>query len=164
MPHPHQADLAALIAALIGDGVEFIVVGGGAAVLHGAPITTRDLDIVPRQTAENADRLMGVLARLGVYINDLTDRRLTPTSADLLGGGQLNLITELGPIDVLCRLHDGRDFESLLSHTELMTDGEVTIRVLDLPTLIAVKAEAGRARDRIAVPILLALLEEREPG
>lgn len=55
MSHPEHADLARLIQALGDGGVEFIVVGGAAAVLHGAPITTRDLDIVHRRTPENVD-------------------------------------------------------------------------------------------------------------
>jgi hypothetical protein len=52
--HPAQADLDALIQALLAANIEFIVVGGAAAVLHGAPITTQDLDIVRRRTAENS--------------------------------------------------------------------------------------------------------------
>lgn len=38
---------------LLDAGVELIVVGGLAAVLHGAPVVTFDLDIVHRQTPEN---------------------------------------------------------------------------------------------------------------
>jgi len=33
--------------------------------------------------------------------------------------------------------------------------------VLDLPTLIEVKAKTGRAKDRVALPVLIATLEER---
>jgi hypothetical protein len=54
--HPRNADLPALVAALHDAGVEFIVVGGAAGVLHGSGLTTQDLDIVPRRTAENASR------------------------------------------------------------------------------------------------------------
>lgn len=161
MSHPKQADLAALIGALVERSVEFIVVGGGAAVLHGAPITTRDLDVVPRRTPENSERLMAVVAELGAYIDEPAGRRLSPRASDFLGVGQLNLLTEHGPLDVLCQLHDGRGYDELVGHVEQMSDGDLTITVLDLPTLIEVKADAGRARDRIAVPILLALLEER---
>jgi len=50
MPHPPRADLAALVQALVGASVEFVVVGGAAAVLCGAPVTTLDLDIVHRRT------------------------------------------------------------------------------------------------------------------
>ena len=39
------ADLSALLKGLSEAGVEFIVVGGLAAVAQGAPVTTFDLDI-----------------------------------------------------------------------------------------------------------------------
>ena len=60
MPHPGRADLDALVAALVDAGVDFIVVGGAAAVLHGAPTSTVDLDIVHRRSEENVARLLGV--------------------------------------------------------------------------------------------------------
>lgn len=41
-----------------------------------------------------------------------------------------------------------------------MTDGTTRISVVDLETLIEIKTEAGRAKDRLVVPILLALLSE----
>lgn len=44
MQSPKDADVGELLRRLCGAGVEFIVVGGAAAVLHGAPITTEDLD------------------------------------------------------------------------------------------------------------------------
>jgi hypothetical protein len=56
--HPKAADLPALLASLCDSGVEFIVVGGVAAVLQGVPITTTDLDIVHRRTPENVARLL----------------------------------------------------------------------------------------------------------
>ncbi|WP_324992114.1 hypothetical protein [Hyalangium sp.] len=138
--HPRQADLRALVEALVGAGVEFIVVGGGAAVLQGAPTTTLDLDIV--------------------------HRRLRPDASLLMGQGQIRLSTDLGPLDPLCRLHDGRGYEELLVHSEVVTDGQIQIRVIDLPTLIEIKSTTGRSKDKLIVPVLLALLAERtsEPG
>ena len=56
MSHPKEADIGELIRVLVQGRVEFIVVGGAAAVIHGATITTEDLDIVHRRTPENADR------------------------------------------------------------------------------------------------------------
>jgi hypothetical protein len=159
--HPKQADLEALLEALLSGGVEFIVVGGAACVLHGAPTATQDLDIVHRRTKENVRRLMTVLGELDARIRDPAGRILRPTESALLGDGQLNLATKLGPLDPLCQLHDGRDYEALIGHTEQMTDEELTIAVLDLPTLIEVKRRAGRARDRIMLPILLKLLQQR---
>ena len=62
--HPPQADLESLLQALHEAGVDFIVVGGAAVVLHGAPVTTQDVDIVPRVDADNIARLMTLLEEL----------------------------------------------------------------------------------------------------
>lgn len=78
-----------------------------------------------------------------------------------MGQGQINLITKLGPIDPLCRLHDGRGYDELVAHTVILSDGDVSIRVLDLETLIEVKASTKRPRDKLVVPLLVALLERQ---
>src|SRR5215208_8137626 len=85
--HPKAADLAALLAKLGDASVEFIVVGGAAAVLQGAPITTNDLDIVHRRTPENVARLLEVLLHLDATMRyDFAHRGLRPT-AEMLAGG-----------------------------------------------------------------------------
>lgn len=146
-------------------GIEFIVVGGMAGVLHGAPIVTRDLDIVHRKTPENIARLLALLLPLDAYHrSDLANRHLPPTADGLNGHGHLNLATTLGPLDVLCELGDGEDYESLLPDTEMITEGTIEIRALSLPRLIVVKTRAGRAKDRMVLPILIATLRERDEG
>ena len=157
MAHPRHADLDALIVALTEAGVELIVVGGAAAVLHGAPVTTVDLDVVHRRTPENVERLLAVLAALESTCRAPTNPGLRPTAELLLGRGQNLLSTKLGPLDLLCVLHDQRGYEELLPRTEVMTDERATIRVLDLDSLIELKAEMNRAKDRLVLPILLAL-------
>jgi hypothetical protein len=161
--HPKAADLAALLAALGDAGVEFIVVGGAAAVLQGAPITTNDLDIVHRRTPENVARLLEVLLHLDATMRyDFAHRGLRPTAEMLAGKGQINLSTSLGPIDPLCELDAGQGYEELLAYTRPMIDEGRLLRVLDLPTLIAVKTKAGRPKDRVVLPILIATLQERD--
>ena len=162
MTRPEQADLDALIEALVEAGVQFLVIGGEAAVLHGAPTTTWDLDIVHSRSPENVERLQELLGRLHAVVRDPAGRVLRPERKHLLAGGQLQLLTDLGPIDLLGRLHDGRGYEELLGNSETVGDETLRIRVLDLPTLIEVKVSAGRAKDRLLVPVLLALQEERE--
>ena len=162
MPRPSQADIAALLRSLVEGGVDFIVVGGAAAVLHGAPVTTLDLDIVPRADDENLLRLHQTLSKLDAIVREPGDRRLRPTLQHLRASGQLNLTTSLGPLDSLRKLHDGRDFEDLLPATVNLTDGELTIRVIDLHTLIEIKSATGRAKDRLVVPILLALIDSEQ--
>lgn len=160
--HPKTSDFPALLARLSQAGVEFIVVGGAACVIHGAPITTNDLDIVHRRTPDNVERLLALLLQLDATFRfDFANRNLRPTAAMLAGTGQLNLSTDLGPLDPLCVLHDGNGYDELLSHSQVITDDGLRLRVLDLPTLIVAKTRAGRPKDRIVLPILIATLEQR---
>jgi hypothetical protein len=160
--HPSAADFPALLRALSEAGVEFIVVGGAAAVIQGAPITTTDLDIVHKRTSDNVGRLLALLLGLDATMRyDLAKRGLRPTTEMLLGTGHVNLSTTLGPIDPLCELGVGQGYEELLSHVERIASDGRTLQVLDLPTLIDVKTKAGRAKDRLILPILLATLDER---
>ena len=157
-----MADLAGLLTTLLDGRVRFIVVGGAAAVLHRAPITTLDLDIVHDRAPENVQRLLQSLTELDAKIRDPAGRTLFPSAAHLQGTGQILLRTRMGDLDCLCTLHDGRGFEELLPHTERIVDGEREIWLIDLPTLIDVKTKAGREKDRLVVPILLAELKRRE--
>jgi hypothetical protein len=161
--HPKEADTAALIAALQSAGVRFIVVGGAAAQLHGSTVGTVDLDIVHRRDPANVAKLLDLLKQLDAFHrHDLMNRRLPPTAEQLLGSGQINLTTSLGPLDPLCELEPGQGYEQLLPHTDVMRDEGIEIRVLDLPTLIDVKSKVGRAKDKLAVAELIVILEERE--
>jgi hypothetical protein len=80
------------------------------------------------------------------------------------GDGQLQLRTTLGPLDVLLRLHDGSDYAALQPASVERVGADLSLRVLDLPRLIEVKASTGRTKDRLAVAVLVALLRERERG
>ena len=61
------ADFLGILRGLVDHEVEFIVVGGVCAVLHGAPVTTFDLDVVHRRSPENIARLQAALAGLGAH-------------------------------------------------------------------------------------------------
>lgn len=160
--HPKATDLPALLAKLCDAGIEFIIVGGAACVIQGAPITTNDLDIVHRRTPENIERLLELLIQLDATMRyDFANRNLRPTAELLAGNGHLNLSTSLGPLDPLCEL-DGLGFDELLAHSQSMVDEGRLLRVLDLPTLITVKTKAGRPKDRLVLPILIATLQERD--
>jgi len=157
MPSPTHADVGELLRRLVDAGVEFIVVGGAAAVLHGAPITTEDLDIVHRRTPENVSRLKNLLQELNAHVRELANRQL---ESAFLGEGHVLLSTRLGPLDCLGALVDGRGFEELVSHSESFADEGSEFRVLDLSTLIDIKTKRGRAKDRLMLPVLIALAEE----
>ena len=82
----------------------------------------------------------------------------------LAGREQINLSTSLGPIDPLCQLDEGQGYDELLPHSVSVRDEGRLLHVLDLPTLIAAKTKAGRPKDRIVLPILIATLQERNKG
>lgn len=158
MPRPPTADLEGLLRALGEAGIEYIVVGGAAAVIHGAPITTQDLDIVPRLEPGDAERLVAALTALDARFRPiLPGRDISPTLEHVEARGQLNLITRMGPLDVLGRLHDQRGYAELEGSSRVVVDGDLRVRVIDLETLIEIKRGTGRARDQMVLPILEAL-------
>lgn len=143
--------------------VEFIVVGGVAAVLQGAPVVTFDTDIVHSRAEANVERLLGALAELEAYYREHPDWKPTPEAKWLMGRGHHLLATTLGPLDVLCMLTAERDYEALVQHSEWIEIAEgVEVRALSLEMLIRLKEELHRDKDRAVLPVLRATLRERE--
>jgi predicted nucleotidyltransferase len=71
------------------------------------------------------------------------------------------MTTSLGRLDALGSIHDRRGYEELIEHTDVIDLDGVELRVIDLETLIEIKASTGRAKDRLVVPILLELARIR---
>ena len=145
--------------------VEFIVIGGVCAVLHGAPVSTFDLDIVHLRTPENLDRLTKALSDLDAFYRERPDLHISPDSTRLGSPGHHLLTTRAGPVDLLGQVKDGRGFEKLISRCEIVDIEEnVSINLLDLPTLIELKENMGTERDLAVLPILRRTLEEQRNG
>jgi hypothetical protein len=141
--------------------VDFVVVGGVAAVLEGAPISTFDLDIVHDRSPANVARLLSALADLDARYRDLTGRVLRPEARGLEGEGHHLLLTRCGPLDVLGRIGHGRGYQELIGDSALRQLGEIPVHVLRLEALIRTKLEAGRDKDRAVLDILRRTLQER---
>lgn len=156
---PLTSDLAGLIAVLSDHEVEFIVVGGTAAVLLGAPLTTLDVDVVYRQTHENAEKLLRALTFLGAEARPkIPDRKLVPTLSTLeTAQGPILLTTPQGPLDLLPRLDPLGNYDALQGHCSAMNIAGKSVLVVDVEALILSKQHANRPKDRLALPILLAL-------
>ncbi len=140
--------------------VEFIVVGMAAGVLRGAPVTTIDVDIVHLRQPDNVSRLLSVLGQLdAVYRHD--PRRLRPNESHLTGPGHHLLTTIYGDLDCLGTIGDGESYDDLCARSpDLELRPGLIIRVLDLPTLIALKEKAARPKDLAVLPVLRATLAE----
>ena len=157
-----SARFADLLELLAEHEVDFIVVGMTAGILHGAPVTTVDVDIVHRRTSENVVRLLGALEALdAVYRHD--PRKLRPRESHLLGPGHQLLATTHGDLDCLGTIDEDRGYDELLEQTEeLSLSSGRTVRLVSLPALIEAKERCGRPKDLAALPVLRATLAERK--
>jgi hypothetical protein len=155
-------DFRAMLRALYSRQVDFIVVGGIGAALHGASVNTYDLDVVHSTDDANVSRLLEVVQELNAIYRAQPERRLVPNASHLSGPGHQLLITRYGMLDLLGTIGHGQSYADLLPHTTLFDIGEdIPVRVLKLETLIAIKEELGRDKDRAVLPILRRTLAER---
>jgi hypothetical protein len=105
----------AALEVLVHHDVEFIVVGMMAGVLHGALVTTLDIDVVHRRTPDNIARLVAALAEMNAGYRDLTGRHLPPDAALLAATPGHNLFaTRFGAVDALATVGDARSYDDLL--------------------------------------------------
>ena len=144
--------------------MDFIVVGGVAAVLEGAPISTFDLDIVYSLDEANITDLLGVLDALDAVYVDPGGRRIRPTAERLRGGGHHLLRTKFGRLDVMGSVGDGLGYSDLVSKSRVRTIHGLEIHVLTLEALITTKESANRPKDRAVLDLLRETLAQRERG
>lgn len=150
-----------LLRALDHHRVDYVVVGGVAAILEGAPITTLDLDVVYDLAEENLRRLEAALEQLGAVYRDPAGRRIAVT-ADRLRTNRVNLLeTESGLLDAMQSIGAGWTYADLLSKAHVRELGESSVLVLDLEAVITSKEEAAREKDIAMLPVLRRTLEER---
>lgn len=160
-PRPRYLEL---LRALARQGVSFIIVGGVAAVLEGAPITTLDLDVLYDRRGENLDRLHAALEALHARYRDPAGRDIRPSPERLETLRIHLLLTDSGPLDLLSEVGHGWTYDDLLPTTTLRTVGELEVRVLTLSKLIEIKEATDRDKDRAMLPLLRRALELRANG
>ena len=141
--------------------VEYIVVGGVAAVIHGAPMTTFDLDTLVKVNSANAERVVKALSELEAQFREHRPL-LTPTTEDILAGGHLLLMTSAGPLDVLGFIGDNQRYDDPVDASSEIQTSMGSLRLLNLKELIEQKKRMGRPKDRAAVELLEAVLQYRQ--
>jgi len=158
-------DFRGLLRTLVEGGVEFIVLGGVAATIHGSSRLTQDVDVVYRRTPDNTDRLVGALRPLGPYLRGAPAGLPFRFDARTVGA-RLNftLTTALGDLDLLGEVTGGGTYEDLRSHVVEVSAYGVTFCCVDLGTLIRLKRAAGRPKDLEAVGELERLLDLPSDG
>lgn len=157
-----MSDFEKLFQALGRGGVQFIIIGGFAAILHGSTHLTIDLDIAYSRDPENLKRLASALAPFQPYPRGAPPGLPFLWDAETLRRGlNFTLTTTLGDIDVLGEIIEGGTYEDLLPYTDSVQVFGVECRCLGLRRLIQVKRAAGRPKDFEVVAELETILEER---
>jgi predicted nucleotidyltransferase len=141
-------DFPRLLNLLTHQHVEFIIVGGVAAVIHGSSRLTQDLDVVYRRTPQNLANLVQALASQSPYLRGAPPGLPFQWSVATLNMGlNFTLETSLGPLDLLGEIVGGGRYEDLLEHTIEVEVFGVRCHCLDLAALIRTKRAAGRPKD-----------------
>lgn len=153
-----------LLKALATHGVQFIIVGGVAATVHGSTRLTQDLDVVYSRDPENLLRLVASLAPLKPYLRGAPPGLPFRWDAETLHRGlNFTLTTTLGDIDLLGEITGGGSYEDLLTSSSSIWIFGIECPCLELEPLIQVKRAAGRPKDLDAIAELEAILRERNP-
>jgi predicted nucleotidyltransferase len=148
----------ALLRQLVEGDVDFVIVGGVAAVAHGSAAFTQDLDISYAPDAENLDRLGAVLVGLEARLRGVTDDvPFVPDGRTLRRTRVLTLETPIGLLDLLAQPDGAPIYDQLRAHAVAVELAGVTVRVASLEDLIAMKKAAGRPKDLVAVEELEAI-------
>jgi predicted nucleotidyltransferase len=152
-----------LLQRLCDAGVDFVIVGGFAATLHGSSLVTRDLDVCAILSSENVEKLRAALRDLQ------PTHRLTPQKLSFLDNPDpgvkvrnLYLRTDFGPVDILSSILGVGDFDRVrVASIEVELFGR-SCRVISLDDLIQAKEALGRDKDILAVKELRAVRETQK--
>lgn len=150
---------------LVDAEVDFVIIGGWSAILHGSSYDTRDLDLCYSRAADNLKRLSHALAPFHPRLRDLPDD--VPFVWDEITLRNVTIVTlrtDLGDIDLLTEVGGLGGFEEVRESSIRMQAFDRDVWTLDLPGLIRAKRAAGRPKDLLVLPELESLLEAGEDG
>jgi hypothetical protein len=157
-----MTDFDALLTTLAQHQVDFIVIGGAAAIAHGSARLTQDLDIVYGRSPENLIRLVAALASYKPYLRGAPPGLPFRWEPETLARGLLLRFGHVARRNRFAwRNSWSRDLQDL-------RDGAIGLQVfnthclcLSLAQLIRAKRAAGRPRDLETLAELNAIEEER---
>jgi hypothetical protein len=144
-----MTDFKALLRILSDAGVEFIVVGGVAAAVHGSARATFDLDVVYRRTPENVQRLVLALTPYHPYLRGAPPGLPFRWDAATINQGlNFTLTTDVGALDLLGEITGGGSYEALAPSTKVIRAFRIDCRLLDLRSWRTSRPASSPARSR----------------
>jgi hypothetical protein len=149
---------------LLEEEVEFVVLGGFAAIVRGSSLPTKDIDVIPSRDRSNLDRLGRALTRMNAMIRISGDPVPTKIDGGFLANmpRMLNLVTDFGEMDLtFSPAGSAGDFEGWKKGATLeVIDDGLTVLVASLDDIIDSKRAANRPKDQMALPYLESLRDE----
>jgi hypothetical protein len=161
VPEPLQPEC--IFEALDRHDVDYVLIGGLAAVLHGSTAMTNDADIVPDRDRENLERLGAALRDLeaGIRSVDTPDGIAFDPHPDLLASmAMVNMTTRCGDLDISFVPAATGGYDDLIVRAVPFEIGPLIVNVAALDDIIRSKEGADRPKDHATLPILYALREE----
>ena len=157
-------DPVRICAILNEEKVEYVVIGGFAAVVRGSSLPTRDIDVIPSRERSNLDRLGRALTRMNAMIRVSGDPVPTKIDGGFLANmpHMLNLVTDFGEMDLtFAPAGNAGDFDgwSRGATSEEIEEG-LMVLVASLDDIIDSKRAANRPKDQMALPYLESLRDE----
>ncbi|HEX4386740.1 MAG TPA: hypothetical protein VH083_27485 [Myxococcales bacterium] len=141
-------DLIDLLVEFESSAVEYLVIGGWAVATHAKPRFTKDLDLWIGTEPANLAKVVEALIRFGAPAG-LVEQAASMSDQEFLFFG-----TPPARIDILRNIQGGV-FEQAWQRRARTAWGAITVNLIDLDDLIAVKRAAGRPQDLLDVEQLL---------
>jgi len=154
-------NLSELMRRLVSSQVEFVLVGGFAAVAHGVTLVTRDVDICCRFSESNLMRIQEAFADLHTVHRSRPDLPLQLTSEQCSMLKNLYLKTDLGVVDCLGEVLGVGPFAEVLKNSVEVELPYGQCRILDIDALIRAKEAMNRNHDKITVILLKKIKEQK---
>jgi hypothetical protein len=152
-----------MLSVLRDHGVRYVLVGGFAAVIHGSPYVTVDVDVVPDRSEENMRRLSDALRAMNAKIWTVSEPEGVPfghNGRSLAENNVWNLVTDHGRLDITFVPSGTTGYDDLSRDAVHLTILGVETDVASLADVIRSKEAADRGKDRLVLPVLRRILEE----
>jgi hypothetical protein len=153
-----------ILATLDKHQVRYVLIGGLAAILHGAAHLTTDVDVVPEDGPDNLEKLSATLRELGARVRVTGEPDGVPFNHDAASLARVqvwNLQTVAGNLDITFTPSGTRGFDDLKRDVVMLRVRGIDVPVASLADVIRSKEAADRQRDRAVLPVLRELLERQ---
>lgn len=157
-----ELHLERLLGHLVAHDVDFVVIGGVAAVLHGSPRLTRDLDVCFATDPTNLEVLGGALIELHARPRGVEENvPFVPDGQTLRSDELPKLWTDAGPLDMRVRPAGCPRYDALRRRANRYEVGDFAVLVASIPDLMSMKRAAGRTKDLADIAELEIIERER---